>query len=102
MKTRTEPKSKSEMYPKIEQWQKSQQAQKQWCENNNVTPHVFHYWLRKYRTEHEDTKQKFIPLQISEPCIQAGQIEIHYPNGVQLRVGSQIPLTELRKLIQIV
>lgn len=101
MKTGKRLKTEKEMYPLIEQWQNSTKSRKEWCEQHDIAPHVFHYWLQKYREQYNQAPA-FIPLQ-TEKLTTTGNhvIEIHYPNGVYLRLEKPVSPNLLQQYIQL-
>ena len=40
---------REQMFASINSWQSSELSQKEWCRQQRITYHVFHYWYRKYR-----------------------------------------------------
>lgn len=69
----------------INQWQQGGLSQKQFCANNNIRYHVFHYWYRIYKTEQNATSS-FLPVNI-KPVARQEQITITGLNGLQVRVS---------------
>jgi len=45
---------REEMFASITSWQTSDLSQKEWCRQQEIPYHVFHYWYRVYRTEHPE------------------------------------------------
>jgi hypothetical protein len=104
--------SKENMYLAIERWQESGLTQTKFCTVEKLSVKVFSYWLRKYRQEEglsvhpgEKTAESFIPLKVSAPvpqgnvCPSSGQIDISFPNGVQVSCPVGIDITQLKTLI---
>ncbi len=55
----------SEMLPHIEFWKKSGLSQKSYCDQHQIIPHVFYYWLKRYRIKHSAPGEKgFIPVKL--------------------------------------
>jgi hypothetical protein len=69
----------------IKQWQQGGLSQKQFCVNNNIRYHVFHYWYRVYKTEQNATSS-FLPVNI-KPVVRQEQITVTGLNGLQVRVS---------------
>ena len=102
--------TKEEMYLAIEIWQESGLSQNKFCKRENIAEGTFSYWLKKYRVEKDQSKSSlkkpvktFIPIKVEkipEPsCEDKGQIEISYPNGVQLSCPVNMDVQQLRTLI---
>ena len=45
---------REQMFASIASWQRSDLSQKEWCRQQDIAYHVFHYWYRIYRTEHPE------------------------------------------------
>lgn len=92
----------------IQSYQSSDQTQKDFCTQNDITYSTFQFWLKKYR-ENKDTSDKrekrlqsggFIPVDItgsSEEETTGFQIE--YPNGVRLSFRSIPDMGIIRELL---
>ena len=84
------------MLPYIKEWESSGQTKKAFCQQRGIAPSVFHYWYKRYRQE--NMPEGFI--QISTDSIgQPPQMEVHYPNGVSIKLPANISLTLLRQYI---
>jgi len=46
---------REKMFASIASWLSSDLSQKQWCQDQGITYHIFHYWYRKYRDEHPES-----------------------------------------------
>ena len=76
-----------EMQYHIREWEQSNQSQKQYCAENNLTYHKFIYWLHKDRDGGNLADQVFIPVKTRQTTrTLVADIEITYPNGVRLRL----------------
>lgn len=85
-----------EMRPIIEKWEDSGLTKKEFCKQQGMAPSVFYYWYNKYKTQ--DTPAGFVPIKIKNTT-KADQLEIHYPNGVKLKLSSDISPSLLRQYI---
>jgi len=45
---------REEFFASIFSWQQSGFSQKEWCRQQEIAYHVFHYWFRVYRTKHPE------------------------------------------------
>ncbi len=54
-----------EMYALIEEWQSSGQTQNVFCQEQEIKPGTFAYWLRKKRQSEESTSG-FLPVRVSQ------------------------------------
>ena len=84
------------------------------CSNEGIAPSTFYYWQKRIRKE--TGEKQFIPLivktsppvfnPIPEPAVKQKeneniQFEITYPNGITLRVKTDLDLSGLRALISL-
>lgn len=95
-------KTQSEMFPLMEQWEDSTSTQQAFCSAHNLSLATFSYWRTRYlRRQAEPVSAPptgFVELH--PEC--SGELEVIYPNGVRVRVGEKLPLSDLRALIQLV
>ena len=97
-----EPRSKrearcQEMFSLVEQWQRSGQSQRYWCDLHGLHPAKFQYWVRKFRAAHAAAPgSTFIDLL---PVAQSvAMLELHFPSGVVVK----LPATALEIVRQLV
>lgn len=103
--------TKEEMTIAIELWQESGLSQKKFCKRENLSTSTFCYWLQKHRRETGQSKPKarkqavktFIPVEVSGETTPAGpgQIEITYPNGIQLSCPLDMDMQKIKTLLGI-
>ena len=89
-------KTKEEMFPLVEQWQRSQESQTVFCDRQDIEKSVFGYWLKKYR-EHLNNQEKVFTEII--PTVTTF-FEVHYPNGVIVKLPDA-NLTLLKSLVNL-
>jgi hypothetical protein len=80
----------------ITAWKQSGQNQKQFCLQNNIAYHVFHYWYKVYR-DHAPAAGSFVALNIA-PQHQAG-IELQLTDGRRLVFHQPVSADFLKALI---
>lgn len=85
---------KQQMFAKIKQWQQSGLSQKQYCLQNSIAYHIFHYWYKLYRNHQPHS---FIPISIQ--TLSAVNIELHLPDGKRLLFHQAISVDFLKALI---
>ena len=102
---------KEEMFLAIEVWQESKVSQSKFCDREGISFHTFKYWYKKYKVENDrsnnsrDKKIKsFIPVEVSssEPnqhIKYPGQIEVAFPNGIQLSCPVDMNIQDLKTLL---
>jgi hypothetical protein len=100
-----EPKSKrearrQEMFTFVEQWQRSGETQRSWCDMHGMHLAKFQYWVRKYRDTQtpQDHPTDFVDL-VPPPREQiVTTLEIHFPSGAFVK----LPASELDLVRQLV
>ena len=85
-----------EMRPIIEKWEVSGLTKKEFCKQQDLAPSVFYYWYKKYKSA--GSAGGFIPIKIKN-SIQESHLEILYPNGVKLKLSTDISPSLLRQYI---
>ena len=102
------------------EWKNSGLTKKDYCENSGVSQRVFQYWQSKLRRREKIEQGCFLPVSITRspkgeisfsgnksirnPGIMehsSNSCEIVYPNGVTLRLKSDMSLDALRTLISL-
>jgi len=74
------------MFCLVEQWQASQMIQKEFCRHYQIKLSTFGYWNTRYRRSCKEPTGGFVRI---DTC--GGQpqgMQIIYPNGVRVSVGS--------------
>ncbi len=92
---------KNEMLLLIREWKESGINQKDFCRQHDLTMHSFYYWLRKYKQINTPLENGFLPVEIKPPVNGTrGDIQIHYPNGVQITLDKSVSISRIRALIK--
>lgn len=88
------------MFDAIARWQQSGISQKTWCTQNNVAYSSFHYWYRRFRTQHASEERKptegFVKLVSS--CY-TPWCEVSLPCGTKLCFQEPLPASFLKSLL---
>jgi len=99
---------REQMYAHIEQWKRSGLSQKLYCEQQAVKYHVFHYWYKLYRDQHQQAAQEepqptsqatFIPLTLSTSPALGAFAELHLSGGHRLVFHQMVNADYLKALI---
>lgn len=90
-------KKREHMLNLVAEWRKSGLSQQQFCNSRDLTLGKFSYWVAQSKPKSDSGFIALTPdkLQRSE------SLEIHYPNGVVVKVGS-VDLTIISGLIGLV
>lgn len=92
----------SEMFPLIQEWEDSGLSQKAFCNAHEIKPHVFWYWLRRYRDQGPLVNREssgFVSVQKDRPSAESVMAEIIYPDGTRLLLKEGVSLSFLRSLL---
>ncbi len=95
------PEVRQQMFSLIAQWQQSNLTQKEYCEQQSIRYHVFHYWYKRYRQQqagNDNNNSSFVKLQIAKP-VTGSAVEIHFPGGIQLFFREPVSSNYLKALI---
>ena len=87
-----------EMFNRIDQWQKSSLTQKAFCEQINLSYHIFHYWYKRYRMADSKSASSFVKLAVSTPST-ASYAELVLPDGRRLLFHQPVAIDCLKALI---
>lgn len=86
----------------IREWEEGEENQKVFCARHGLKPHVFGYWLRRYR-EHSTAQPQeargFIPVKLEEAKGASSFAEIIYPNGTRLVLRQSVEVKFLQGLV---
>lgn len=85
---------RDQMLSMIADWQQSGMSKKQYCDSRGINEAKFYYWFSRSR-EQDSASGSFTPIDRSV----RKEIEIIYPNGVVLKVESDLGL--LSQLIRL-
>jgi hypothetical protein len=90
---------REQMFASIASWQSTELSQKQWCLQQGITYHIFHYWYRKYRDEHPLSAgdNSFVRLTVKpEPD---SSCEIIFIDGTKIVFREPVPVHYLKSLL---
>jgi len=86
---------RAEMKALVEQWHTSGQSKRSFAESHKIGYHIFLYWFRKFEQEESlPDDHGFIELSGTP----AAGIIIRYPNGIELNLPGNVPLSYLKSL----
>ena len=91
------PQVRDQEFAMIAAWQQSGQSQKQFCLQNNIVYHVFHYWYKIYRDQQPAGNGSFVRLNIA-PQLQAN-VELHLTDGKRIIFHQPVSAEFLKALI---
>jgi hypothetical protein len=88
---------RQQQFAMISSWQQSGQTQKQYCVQNNIAYHIFHYWYKVFREAQSAVSGSFVALNIAPP-LQAN-VEIHFTDGRRIIFHQLVSADYLKALI---
>ena len=87
------------MFPIVEKYMNGEMERSELCDIYRIKVATFDYWLRKYRSQAEDSTGKFIAL---DPLQSGGndyQMEVEVPGGTKFRFKQLVPVAYLVQLL---
>jgi hypothetical protein len=99
------------MFQVIEKWKTSGLTQREYCKQQDIVYHVFHYWYKVYRDEQQarkTTSSAFVALQVQEQkatvtttsTTTTTDVELLLPDGKRLLFHGLVDACFLRLLLQ--
>ena len=94
-----------DMFSLIMKYEKSNMSARAFYRQHNLPEHIFYYWRRKYKAAHDSSEKGFLPVEIGPPVLPSahdtrGDIQIHYPNGVQITLDKSVSISRIKALIK--
>lgn len=107
--------TESTMEPIVKEWQESGLSKSRFCENRQMSVHVFKYWCKKLDirdtveeqsgkefVESVETRRGFVRLRPNERYNDLNRVhatlEIHFPQGAVLRMNGHVSSIDLQSL----
>jgi hypothetical protein len=90
---------REQMFANIASWLTSDLSQKEWCRQQEMAYHVFHYWYRIYREEHPEpvNDSSFVRLaakaDMDVPC------EVVFMDGTKVLFREPVSVQYLKSLL---
>ena len=96
--------SQEQMFAMIASWKQSGLSQKDYCEQNQIHYHVFHYWYKRYRDGRlvsKETDPGFVPLNIKPSLSDTSctNIEVILPDGKRILFHQAVSSDFLKAVI---
>ena len=86
---------KEQMLYHYDQWKQSRLNQVEYAEQYQLKIHTFKYWIQKFNKQ-QGKSSGFIAIDALVPT----EINIRYPNGVELVLPSHTSLKIIKELVQ--
>jgi transposase-like protein len=96
---------RQEMFSIIRKYLESDMSARDYYRQHNLTEHAFYYWRRKYMDAHHPSCKGFVPVEVNVPAHPSvndvrGDIQIRYPNGVQVTLDRSVSISRIKALIK--
>lgn len=97
--------SAEEMFPLIQEWERSSLSKKEFYIRHGIKPHVFWYWLRRYREEGEPAPapkagRGFVSIEMEEEALgEEALVEVIYSDGTRLVFKERVSAAFLQGLL---
>jgi hypothetical protein len=90
---------REQMFASIASWQQSDLSQKEWCRQQNIAYHIFHYWYSIYREEHPqpDNDNSFVRLSV-KPEVNSS-CEVVFTDGTKILFREPVTVHFLKSLL---
>jgi len=94
-----------DMFSLIKKQEESNISARAFYRQHNLPEHIFYYWRRKYKAAHDSGEKGFLPVEIGPPVLPPANdirsdIQIHYPNGVQITLDKSVSISRIKALIK--
>jgi hypothetical protein len=90
---------REKMFASITSWQTSDLSQKEWCRQQGLAYHIFHYWYRIYREQHSEPAgdHGFVRLAVNAPT--DASCELIFSDGTRIIFREPVPAQYLKNLL---
>ena len=87
------------MFPLVEQWLSSGESQSAFCARHGIKVGVLSYWLKQYRSQKLSSLEGDGFSRLRVGSAEASDLEVCYPNGVRIRLGSSVSASFVLQLV---
>lgn len=87
------------MFACIRSWQQSDVSQKEWCSQQEIPYHIFHYWYRKYKDRQGATGDKGAFVQLAMASAPATGCEVVFMDGTRIVFHQPVAVQYLKDLL---
>ncbi len=90
---------REQMFTSIAFWQQSDLSQKEWCRQQDIAYHIFHYWYKVYRKEHPQTgnDNSFVHLSVKPEA--NASCEVVFTDGTKILFREPVTVHYLKSLL---
>jgi len=91
------------MFPLIQEWERGSLSKTEFYTQQGIKPHVFYYWLRRYREEGEPAPKAsrgFVSIEMEEEALgEVALVEVIYSDGTRLVFKERVSTAFLQGLL---
>ena len=89
------------MFSLIEVWKSSGKTQIEFCREKDIAYHKFHYWFKKFNSQHltAQPSSTFTRIDLHSNPPGSGGVELIYPDGRKLIFHQRVDAGFLRSLL---
>ena len=87
------------MFACIRSWQQSDVSQKEWCRQQEIPYHIFHYWYRKYKDQQAPADGKGAFVQLAMTSRPATGCEVVFADGTRIVFHQPVGAAYLKDLL---
>ena len=90
---------REQMFASIASWQQNDLSQKEWCRQQDIAYHIFHYWYRIYREEQRlpDNDNSFVRLSVKPEA--NASCEVVFADGTKIVFREPVTVHYLKSLL---
>jgi hypothetical protein len=90
---------REQMFASIATWQRSELSQKEWCKQQAIAYHIFHYWYRVYREVHPQAgnESSFVKLSVKPEA--DASCEVVFTDGTKILFREPVTVPYLKSLL---
>lgn len=90
---------REKMFASIASWRRSELSQKEWCKQQDIPYHIFHYWYRVYREEHLQAGNdgSFVKLSVKPEA--DASCEVVFADGTKILFREPVTVHYLKSLL---
>ena len=87
------------MFASIASWQASDLSQKEWCRQQEITYHIFHYWYKRYREQQESSGEASAFARLAVKQEPEAGCEVIFADGTKVIFRQSVSVQYLKSLL---
>lgn len=87
------------MFSIIRAWQQSDVSQKEWCRQQGIAYHIFHYWYRRYKEAHTSSEDTASFVRLSVVAEEQSSCEVIFTDGTKIIFRQPVSALLLKSLL---